>query len=146
MADKASTTTLIAFLHARLDEDEQVAHAAAPGPWEYQDIESVGGGRICDPEVAIANVDWDTEPVNPRIRRFRAAEQADATGEHIVRHDPQTVLADIAGRRAIVDWSERQLAEFGSVVDPGVRVVLSGLAVRYSGHPDHSSAWSPLPA
>lgn len=47
MADQSLTE----FLRARLDEDEAAARTASDGPWDYQDVESIGGGRICDPTV-----------------------------------------------------------------------------------------------
>ena len=59
------------------------AEAASKGPWEYQDIDSVGGGRICDPGVEIASIDFDVYPIDTRIHRFRHVEEADRTGEFI---------------------------------------------------------------
>lgn len=137
---------LMEFLLARLGEDEQVARAAAPGPWEYQDIDSVGGGRICDPEVAIADVDWDNEPVDPRIRRFRPAEQADATGEHIVRHHPARVLREVEAKRHIVREHHEQdpTAEWCPTCD-GQLVpcqTLLHIASIYADHGDYRPEWA----
>lgn len=142
---------LVAFLKARLDEDEQAARSAAPGPWTYQDIESVGGGRICDPTVAIANVDWDVEQVDPRIRRFRPAAEADGTGEHIARHDPARVLAEVAAKRMIVDcWQTAQINvrvdrdDYSKGYAAAFERVLRDMARVYSRHPDYRDLeWSP---
>jgi hypothetical protein len=146
------------FLLARIAEDEAAAHAASPGPWTYGDIESVAGGTIYDPTVAIANVDWDVEPVDERIRRFRPEEQADATGRHIARHDPAQVLADCAAKRALIDLAFQVAAqidgEWGcghgadqirqglcSVMPVDDLPELRILAQPFAGHPDFDSAW-----
>lgn len=99
--------TITEFLEARIAEDEKVARNASPGPWSYADIESVGGGTIYDPTVAIASVEWDVDHVDSRIRRTRPDWQADATGEHIVRHNPARVLAECAAKRAIIKQHEQ---------------------------------------
>lgn len=94
----------LAWLQVQLDDDELVAHGAAPGPWVYQDIDSVGGGRVCDPTVAVAHVEYDADRVDPRIRRPVFAEEADSTGEHIARHHPRRVLREVESMRALIRW------------------------------------------
>ena len=157
------------FLEARIAEDEAAGHDASPGPWTFSDIESVGGGTIYDPTVAIAHVEWDTEPVDRRIRRTRPSRQADATGIHIARHDPARILAECAAKRAIIEihhphdhggthgdavfcdecqWDHgddspridnQPVENFGA--NP-CRTLLA-LAAVYKEHPDYDPAWSP---
>jgi hypothetical protein len=99
------TDELVAWLREQLDEDERVLSAASPSPWQYQDVDSVGGGRLCDATVAIAELSYDPpgERIDPRIRRMRTAEEADGNGEHIARWDPARVLAEVEAKRARID-------------------------------------------
>lgn len=79
--------TITEFLTARLDEDEAMARAASPGPWhpnaERDEVLAVDDITVAD-GFALSS---------PQTR---------ATTEHIARHDPARVLADIAAKRAIV--------------------------------------------
>jgi len=125
--------TITEFLEARIAEDERAAQIASPGPWSYSDIESVGGGTIYDPEVAIAGVQWDTEHVDRRIRRTVPSGEANATGRHIARHDPSRVLAECAAKRALLD-----IDFLTSAVLDNHRV----LAAIYKDHPDYKQEWS----
>lgn len=86
------TDDLVAFLRARLDEDERVALDALPlGHWEVR-------GRH---HVYKANGPPSLPPV---------ASYAIGEAEHIARHDPARVLADVAAKRAIVDQMAGMLA------------------------------------
>jgi hypothetical protein len=135
------TLTLTDFLLARIAEDERVANLAAPAPWEYQDVDSVGGGRICDTTVEIANMfyDPDGERVDPRIRKTVRSEQADLTAEHIARHDPARVLAECDAKRRIITTIQRWLDTGYPTLDH----VLFALALPYADHPDYRSEWRP---
>lgn len=85
---------LAAVVRAGLAEDERVARAASEGPWSvdsesyaetvygHGSVEVVAGGR------------WGGE-----ASVFESTEDA----VHIARHHPARVLADVAGRRALVD-------------------------------------------
>lgn len=67
-------TDLIAFLNARLDEDEAAARAAMPGPWWTLNV-----ARRREPEFLLDQAWRDTE--------------------HIARHDPDRVLREVAAKR-----------------------------------------------
>ena len=125
---KNSPMTITEFLEARIAEDERSARDASPGPWTFSNIASVGGGTIYDPTVAIANVEWDTERVDSRIRRTRPDWQADATGEHIARHDPARVLAECAAKRVLLGNANY--------------TALNALAAVYADHPDYKQEWA----
>lgn len=137
---------LIAFLHARLDEDEQTASAATDGPWlvdsqQYAEVISasdgttvVGGGR------------WGGE-----ASVFESTEDA----MHIARHDPARVLTEVDAKRGVVNAYEREAAEFrdhgpgmvsydrlvGSV--SALRTALEFLALPYADHPNYDTSWRP---
>lgn len=139
--------TITEFLLARIAEDERCARNASPGPWTFSDIDSVGGGTIYDPTVAIASVEWDAERVDQRVRRTRPSWQADATGEHIARHDPARVLAECAAKRAIIGlWSDpAHIGSFTGDWDAGYTEAaddaLRALAAVYADHPDYKQEW-----
>ena len=134
---------LVAFLRARLDEDEAAAKAAAKttaaqwrpdGHWvlyEHPD----------DSTQAVAlNEDFDREPI-----------------AHIARHDPARVLAEVAAKRAILArhhpqdhalhgrlcaWcSSTSVSLYQKWPCPDAR----DLAAVYASHPDYRPEWKPQP-
>jgi hypothetical protein len=150
------TVSLGDFLTARLDEEQRVAEAASSGPWTYQDVESVGGGRICDPTVEIANMSYDPpgELIDPRIRRTRSWEEADRTASHIVLWDPVRVLAEVAGKRKRItylaelasmcpedDWPSTGGMELAPMADLA-RWLLKVEGQPYAGHPEFRPEWA----
>lgn len=150
------SSDLVSWLRDRLDEEEQTAGAAAPGPWSYGDNESVAGGTIYDPTVAIASIEWDNDPeaiTANGIRRGRPKQEADATGRHIARHDPIRVLAEVAAKRAMLDrvavdgaMAWEPLKAQGATTQEWwlistCRDVLKLLAQPYRDHPDYRREW-----
>lgn len=71
------------FLLARIAEDEAVARAATPGPWEWEP-ETEGCGSIG----AVGDV---------------GIHVSDEDAEHIARWDPARVLAECDAKRRIVN-------------------------------------------
>lgn len=92
-----SAPTLAEFLRARLDEDEQVARAASPGPWHVDD--EIYAQRIvaADDTAVVDGGRWGGE-----ASVFDFTEDA----LHIARHDPARVLAQVEMMRHIVDMHE----------------------------------------
>jgi len=81
---------LITWLKAQIDDDERLAQrAGASHPrWSYdRETFTVSSGAY----PIAAGKDRRGTPIN------------DVDGEHIARHDPARVLADVAAKRAIVD-------------------------------------------
>lgn len=125
---------LVEFLRARLDEDEAAARRAKPGPWT-QDGGSIYAGHPTE-EV----VDW----------------VYDDSWEHIARHDPARVLAEVEAKRRIVELAD-EASGLDAVVDGEFRVgsrdpvaepyigdlILRHLAAPYAGHPDYDARWRP---
>ena len=128
--------SLVDFLRARLDEDEQAARAAhiettLPAVWSAL-FEASGHSHA------------STQPAL----------------EHVARHDPARVLAEVAAERAIVDLHDDEhlcIEDMGGSYIPclsGSRsvngVTLEGCqtlrllaAAACSDHPDYDPAWAP---
>lgn len=133
---------LIAFIRARLDEDEQAARAAIDqartnAEWHVSDIGDTVLMWPPEPEVA----------ANLRAHGMHhEAQEADGwQGEqilterlvpHIARHDPARVLAEVRAKRSI-------LAEYtDGDCDIALPHVLA-IAAIYADHPDYREEWRP---
>lgn len=143
---------LIAFFHARLDEDERWALAASPGPWsenaESTEVLAVDGITVADGFALSGN-------------------QLRATVAHIARHDPDRVLREVEAKRRILDehasedgdcsacgrasWEEnpgaylRDEPEMADVWRPTIWPCRTArlLALPYADHPDYREKWKP---
>lgn len=97
---------LIEWLRAQLDADEQLAQATgAVSPW--------------------------SDPAEPHWAYYINSD----CRAHIVRHSPASALADIAAKRAIIDWFESYL--------PALDVAVMILATAYADRPGYQEAWRP---
>lgn len=135
---------LVQFLRERLDEDERTARAVLwPG----------SGNRSAWDLPASATVEVGTD-------EFYAGDRTVA--QHIVRHDPARVLADIEVKRYYLelyaDAVEREAARKGPGYHDGrdpeqvdsedaAAAMLEGFARRfaavYHDHPDYRPEWKP---
>lgn len=134
---------LIEFLRARLDEDEQTALAASPGPWapndECDEVLAVDGERVAD-GFALSG------------RQLRA------TVDHIARHDPARALREVEAKRRILA-RHQPIEVFGIMLCTHCGVVAGGQSARaamswpcpelrdaaaaHSDHPDYRDEWRP---
>lgn len=125
---------LIAFLAARLDEDEQWAREATDGPW----VDEFSGetGHCVIPSDAMS-----TREYVARTQLLAALPDA----RHIARHDPARVLREVEAKRRI-------LAECrpGHLGGPALELagalgglVLCFLALPYADHEDYREEWKP---
>jgi len=109
---------LIAFIRARLAEDEQIALGASPGPWhpdeEHDEVLAVDDVTVAE-GFALSG------------RQLRA------TVEHIARHDPARVLREIEGKRRLLN---------GLVPLMAGPALLRPLALVYADHPDYRPEWA----
>ena len=131
---------LIEFLKARLDEDEQAARAAAADGSEWRFSEG-----------AIYPSDTMSHP-GP-LATHPHGDLNQAHGEHIARHDPARVLADVEAKRYMVDFwsaayqnpqdSERFSGPDWDQVRRNAQWTLRLLALRYATHPDYDENWRP---
>ncbi|MFJ7417957.1 DUF6221 family protein [Streptomyces uncialis] len=117
---------LIAFLRARLDEDE--ALVPAPESWTAFDVNEPTGTRRVD-------VDHSFERVVACTRSWR--------GLHIARHDPARVLREVeAKRRALVRCEEELMAGMERLTH-FIRQTLWEMTLPYADHPDYREEWRP---
>jgi len=125
------STDLIAFLNARLDEDEAAAKAVRqPRNWHQ--------GDESDPWAS-----WDRDMIYMWPPEFHTPIESDKhwrglqadddhLAAHIARHDPARVLREVAAKRAILDavgYDDRE-------------DVAGHLAAVYSDHPDYRQEWA----
>jgi len=130
---------LVEFLRARLDEDERDAKAATPAPWEYDADDQIvytmhdgPGGDLVGDEVAY-------------VRRRGM--------EHIARHDPARVLAEVEAKRRILeeasgaDWlpanARDDEPEYAYGIARAWNDALKLLALPYADHADYREEWRP---
>jgi hypothetical protein len=134
---------IVAFVSARLDEDQADALAAQkadPTPWTAQvstdgpwptdhDMRSGAGLVVSASDVGL----WDCEGSNTLC-------MAGPTSQHIARHDPARVLAEVKAKRAIVKFCDEDplFLEGGwAYTDRVLRLMASA----YADHPDYNPAW-----
>jgi hypothetical protein len=121
--------TLVEFLLARLAEDEAAAQRAVPGPWELQGEPRETLVFSAPTGVSVA-VGW--------LRDL----------DHVARHDPARVLAEVAAKRLILEYAPPKAH---GTFDDGWRRgqmafhahTLRLLALPYAGHPDYREEWKP---
>jgi hypothetical protein len=139
---------LVAFLRARLDEDEAAATAATAGPWEWDDSTDIGEWGHRGPKLMSATATWTTsEGRGPYPVTVLAGYGYDAWGldvgdgdkAFIARYDPARVLREVEAKRAIVkSESSPYLAGHAPAT-----VTLRYLAAVYRDHPDYQPEWKP---
>lgn len=93
------TADWVAFLKARLDEDEQAARATRPAASKpaIWNVEPWYDGTAERADL------WDT-PLGP-LTNHGGLEVA--TAAHIARHDPARVLREVAAKRRVIDLHSR---------------------------------------
>ena len=119
---------LIAFLKARLDEDEATAKASVMPEWIIS--ESGEFGYI----VAAVGTETTGESI------------ADAWQEdvavHIARHDPARVLREVEAKRAMLAELTRWPFDYRPGCNDPIRLFVHLLAAPYSDHPDWRAQWA----
>lgn len=134
---------IVEFLTARLDEDEQDAKDAASrrGPhWLAEEYRDDGWGVSRDRAVIASG-----KPIVTEDNDYSSA----MTIDHIARHDPARVLADVAAKRAIVDEymaAVRSVAEYPDdrsaiMAEWSFKRAVRRLAQPHADHPDFDPAW-----
>jgi hypothetical protein len=133
------TDDLVAFLRARLDEDEQAALGT------LDPLALIGRHRgkpeqrwkVTESGRAIIDADGNT---------LRAKDVFPAEAEHIVRHDPARVLAEVDAKRDVLRLAERAHdyhATFVSGFAAAMEDALRKFALAYADHPAYRAAWAP---
>ena len=154
------TLTITGFLEARISEDEAVARAATPGPWEWEPETDEWGD--CGPNLAtVAKLppypDGSQSPVETVIGSWGhdawGVSVEDGDKDHIARHDPSRVLAECAAKRKIIGLHGADPANDKPVClscgdwwdgspEPFPCPTLKALAAVYSSHEDYDSGWA----
>ena len=129
---------LIAFLRARLDEQERKAREAAQRAERWP-----------------VNGTWHLEGVEHDVVGDEEAYCAPHNVEHIAANDPAYVLADVDAKRRIIGqmadeaaegeyWLEywREGSRPGNNVEVAIWALLT-LALPYADHPDYREEWRP---
>ena len=142
---------LIAFLRARLDEDAAVAGAASvPSTAAHWSLDEWLGREQPHSLIAVGNATHPTA-----LGHFTADPVPTLQAQHIARHDPARVLAEVDAKRRILNecayWIGKinesatakypypNLAERGEVVLP----VITLLGLPYAEHPEYRDEWRP---
>lgn len=139
---------LTEFLTARYDEEQQLAQAAAPGPWHVELLGAKGyPQRISNAQATVIG------------QTYTSPTYAPAGARHIAYWDPARVVADLAAKRALIQLAFRYAADFDQRSGCGhtVEQIATGacpfvgemesmdllrlLAAPYSEHPDFDPAW-----
>jgi hypothetical protein len=117
---------LVTWLRAQLDDDERVARASWKGNgWRHENQpDEVWTGK--------------QQPGHTPIPIAKAWNES--TAEHIARHDPARVLAEVAAKRAIIGMISRR-GEKGRT--PFTAKVLVLLALPYADRPGYREEWRP---
>lgn len=123
---------LAAFVLARLAEREEAARACDAQVWAVETEQRTALGKTSDST-------WLSGPGFNVARSVDPAAMDPADADHIARHDPARVLAEVAAKRAIVE-RYMHLAEHGDSGD--ARWVLPLLAQPNADHPDYDPAWN----
>lgn len=136
------TDDLVAFLKARLDEDEQVALAAAAGTW----LHGTERSHLVD-EVVYGQSPWGGH-IQHVCNVELAGPQGLPSAAHIARHDPARVLAEVQAKRRIIGRFEETAPPYASSRQQEIHEtlrdeVLEFLALPYASHPGYRAEWSP---
>lgn len=131
---------LIEFLRARLDEDEQIARSAGGATWV------VNMGDVVS--TALAERDYGPDGIWVASASFSCEGDAEALheghAEHIARHDPARVLAEVDAKRRIIDLIVLNADGQPLYRDSGAEVwedVLRLLALPFAVHPHFREEW-----
>ena len=141
---------LVAFLRARLDEDEAVARAATRGPWTWKEYRGdlpyltgrggAPGGYEYETEVVEAEHFGECGCRSACHLELKVSERDRA---HIARHDPARVLRQVEAGRQIIAEAAYYLDTCG---DEDVQVhathTLESLAAIYRDHEDYREEWA----
>ncbi|MER5843201.1 DUF6221 family protein [Streptomyces prasinus] len=135
------TDDLPDWLRAQLDEDERIARAASPGPWEQSGIGEHGWG------VSFGRAGAGVEAED--------SDQGRADATHIAEHDPARVLREIDAKRAVLKmyvnatgWVERATelnvkSDNSKAAAVAYLDALKALALPYSDRPGFKESWRP---
>ncbi|WP_066943501.1 DUF6221 family protein [Streptomyces lushanensis] len=122
---------LVAFVRARLDEEERIAREAGAESWR------------CPPELP--------GEVHDRTGGIAFSVRTRGYDQHIARQDPAYTLRRIETSRVLLDEytevaaldTDRPAYDFASGRAVGLGFVVRQMAAEHAGHPDYQVKWLP---
>lgn len=152
-------TDIVAFLTARLDEDEITAKLATAGPWSYnpsKQWQAPGDNQLQGQECVTygtppaANSPAAFGPPLPSGGCVATTGPADdlqsmIDAAHIARHNPVIALREVVAKRRLLVQAARLRSRGGIVRSQLLEGFANGiernLAAPYADHPDYDPAW-----
>jgi hypothetical protein len=119
---------LVAFINARLDEDEQTASMATDGPWVARSTE----------------VGWcvDVDPITRGIYVFGPSDTPAVDIWHVARQNPLRILRGVAAKRGIIqDWLGENAPSYPSLSDDELHIARRHPAYEYATTEGQRKAW-----
>jgi hypothetical protein len=139
---------LRAWLLDQLDDDERSARAAGSAAWR-RGTYNIAAEWDDEEPAWLLDSDAVTEADEPHQTVVYDEGRPDAAQtEHIARHNPAAVLADVAAKRAIVAeyllWTDDDAGEMRTIgYREGLETALRHLAAGYSSRDGYRSEWRP---
>lgn len=141
---------IVAFIEARLAEDEAMARAATAGPWLIDE-----GDEAPDHSLTVKGGPDQIPGVPGRESVVYWPHIWDETWpdfEHIARHDPARVLREVASKRRVVkayvdavealrESIDRVEAEVRKIRYDAMRISVEALVTVWADHPDYKPQW-----
>lgn len=150
------TDALLDFLRQRFAEDEQAALAATPGQWWHNPGKQWLGPKAFESYDLAKGEEFigygGPHPYTGCVAATGPADdrQSMADADHIARHNPARVLAEVAAKRCIIaehpwrrepDWSSGRQCRQCATEHPCTTLRL--LALPYAAHADYRAEWAP---
>lgn len=125
---------IIDFLEARISEDEAVARAASPAPWEwFRKAGTPSPALYGADEQAVLDAYADHRP------GYLACKAEDRV--YIAQFNPGRILAECAAKRRMLA-NVPLVTDIPSEVDGTSEYVLMCMASPYRDHPDYQQGWA----
>lgn len=137
---------MIAFIEARLAEEDHVAAAATPGPWTTFPEGDIAEWTIYGEKWTIASAkQYDREDWTSLSARLRVPStvlrHANANAEHIALQDPRRTLGGVEAVWSILsDWKDEASNPDGGF-RAGLYRALKHIVRKWEDHPDYQSEW-----
>lgn len=143
------TAALVAFVRARLAEDEERAQQLDGETW-YQ-VTRVGGEYNY---AVVTNRPDDIYPVMADCGAEDGVSMSEERAEHVARWDPARVLREVAAKRQLVEEyvnasvcadteKDDEIRNEWEVVASTREAVVRVLAAVHEEHPDYRQEWRP---
>jgi hypothetical protein len=126
---------IIDFLETRISEDEAVAQAASPAPWEWF-------AKAGTPAPALYGGDKQTvlDACSDKGSGYLSSKAEDRA--YIAQFNPGRILAECAAKRKMLANVPLVATDMASGVGVTSEYVLMCMASPYRDHPDYQEGWS----